>query len=403
MPNNQVEGGPSSRQRQSLEAERRANAQIIVDVGRQMGASDRDILIGLMTAMQESSLRNLNYGDRDSLGLFQQRPSQGWGSPSQIMNPRYAAKKFFDELLKVPNRNSMSLTQAAQRVQRSAYPNAYAKHENYARSLLTVLSNGTGGAPAGVPEALRQDTRTPTSGTVAPGTQEGAGAFDEWQDETEKAQQALLGGDWNKPADAPAGASAAPAPPPTRLGSDDPEDATFESGPLMDVMPDGAAPAVTQTADTPVGNPFTIPEIDFDTYERTFGASRSSDRNALPKSNDIINYAKQFIGVPYKWGGTSPLGFDCSGLIQYVYKQMGVNLPRVSYQQAAAGTPVRFSEAKAGDLVWWDSSSRNNGADHIAIYLGNNQILEAYATGYPVRIRKLDDDDIRSAGVTRVL
>jgi hypothetical protein len=101
-----------------------------------MGASQRDLVIGLMTAYQESRLRNLNYGDRDSLGLFQQRPSQGWGSKSQVTNPQYSARKFFSTLFQVSGRNRMSLTGAAQAVQRSGFPNAYAQWESLARAIL---------------------------------------------------------------------------------------------------------------------------------------------------------------------------------------------------------------------------------------------------------------------------
>jgi murein DD-endopeptidase MepM/ murein hydrolase activator NlpD len=126
----------------ALTAEQRRNAQIIISVGRSLGASSRDLLIALMTAMQESSLRNLSGGDRDSVGLFQQRG--GWGSFSQRHNPAFAARMFFTGgmragtpgLLDILNRNSMGLTYAAQKVQRSRYPTAYAKHETLARGLM---------------------------------------------------------------------------------------------------------------------------------------------------------------------------------------------------------------------------------------------------------------------------
>lgn len=102
-----------------------------------MGMSVWDITVAIATAMQESSLRNLNYGDRDSLGLFQQRPSQGWGNPDQVRNPEYAAGQFFAALKRLgADRSSRySLTRAAQAVQRSAYPNAYAKWEGMATAL----------------------------------------------------------------------------------------------------------------------------------------------------------------------------------------------------------------------------------------------------------------------------
>lgn len=80
-----------------------ANAGTIVAVGKQMNVPTRGWVIAIATAMQESGLRNLDYGDRDSLGLFQQRPSQGWGTPTQIMNPTYSATQFYQHLLKVPD------------------------------------------------------------------------------------------------------------------------------------------------------------------------------------------------------------------------------------------------------------------------------------------------------------
>jgi hypothetical protein len=125
-------------------AEQKKNAATIYSVGKQMGGSSRDCIIGLMTAMQESGLRNINYGDRDSVGLFQQRPSQGWGTVEQIMNPEYSSKKFFEGLFKIKNRNSMRLTEAAQAVQRSAFPEAYAKHEKPATAMVRDLDKGGG-------------------------------------------------------------------------------------------------------------------------------------------------------------------------------------------------------------------------------------------------------------------
>jgi LysM repeat protein len=123
-----------------LNDERRANAQVIISMGRELGVPDYGIVIALATAMQESSLRNINWGDRDSLGLYQQRPSSGWGTAEQIMDPAYATRLFFGGpqnpnrgrtrgLLDIAGWQDMALTDAAQRVQISAYPLAYAKWE----------------------------------------------------------------------------------------------------------------------------------------------------------------------------------------------------------------------------------------------------------------------------------
>jgi hypothetical protein len=116
------------------------NATAIVAVGMRMGVPRRGWVIALATALQESGLYNLNYGDRDSLGLFQQRPSAGWGTPAQILNPEYAAGKFYAALLRIPGWQSMPLTQAAQAVQVSAFPYAYAKWEGDASSLVAAIA-----------------------------------------------------------------------------------------------------------------------------------------------------------------------------------------------------------------------------------------------------------------------
>jgi hypothetical protein len=133
-----------------LTTEQMANAKLIIKVGRQLGVSDRGIAIALGTAMQESSLRNLAHGDRDSVGLFQQRPSYGWGTPAQIADAERSTRVFYGGphdpngpatrgLLDVPGWQSMTFTQAAQAVQNSAYPNAYAQWEAPAGRWLAAL------------------------------------------------------------------------------------------------------------------------------------------------------------------------------------------------------------------------------------------------------------------------
>ncbi|CAM3440978.1 transglycosylase SLT domain-containing protein [Nocardioides dubius] len=106
------------------------------------------------------------------------------------------------------------------------------------------------------------------------------------------------------------------------------------------------------------------------------------------RGQDVVNEAKKYLGLPYVWGGTDPAkGLDCSGLVQLVYKNLGYDLPRVSNQQATAGRPVAsMAEAQPGDLIAWDNSSRNNGVDHIAIYIGDGKMIEAPRTGLDVRV-----------------
>ncbi|MGV8897331.1 MAG: LysM peptidoglycan-binding domain-containing protein [Rhodoglobus sp.] len=133
-----------------MNEEMRSNAAVIVQVGHDLGVPSEGIIIALATAMQESTLRNLTWGDRDSVGLFQQRPSAGWGSISQLTTPSYAARLFYGGasnpnaghtkgLLDISGWESMPLTVAAQAVQISAYSEAYAKWEASARSWFSEL------------------------------------------------------------------------------------------------------------------------------------------------------------------------------------------------------------------------------------------------------------------------
>ncbi len=122
------------------------NAAIIINIGIELHVPPRGWVVGVATALQESRLTNLpNLGgrnDHDSIGLFQQRPSQGWGTPAQLADPAYQSRKFFQKLLTVPNWQSLPLTTAAQRVQVSAYPDAYAKHEQMASEIVDTLTGG---------------------------------------------------------------------------------------------------------------------------------------------------------------------------------------------------------------------------------------------------------------------
>jgi hypothetical protein len=123
-----------------IRPEQAANAATITAVASQRDLPERAVTIALATAMQESALRNIEHGDRDSLGLFQQRPSQGWGSERQIQDPVYSSGKFYDHLVEIPGYSRLPLTVAAQRVQRSGYPQAYAKHEANAALLTAALT-----------------------------------------------------------------------------------------------------------------------------------------------------------------------------------------------------------------------------------------------------------------------
>jgi hypothetical protein len=123
-------------------AEQVTNARTIAQVARDRGLPDRAVVIALATAQQESRLRNLDYGDRDSLGLFQQRPSSGWGTPAQVQDPVYAANKFYDHLVEIPGWETGRLTDVSQSVQLSAFPEAYQQWADFAQALATAVLSG---------------------------------------------------------------------------------------------------------------------------------------------------------------------------------------------------------------------------------------------------------------------
>jgi len=131
----------------TLDPDQAASSTTIAAVGKRLGLPDHAVTVALAAALQESGLHNLPFGDRDSLGLFQQRPSQGWGTSTEILTPSYAAAAFYRALTRVNGWTTMPVTEAAQRVQRSGAPTAYARWEPEAQALAIAM---TGEAEAGL-------------------------------------------------------------------------------------------------------------------------------------------------------------------------------------------------------------------------------------------------------------
>ncbi|MEH0658468.1 C40 family peptidase [Streptomyces stelliscabiei] len=152
----------------TLPEEQVPNAHTIVATGISLHVPKKGQVIALATAMQESRLRNLNSGDRDSLGLFQQRPSQGWGTAEEIRDPVYASTQFYTHLLAVSGWQQLTVTQAAQKVQRSAYPDAYADWEDLATALQKAIA-------ATFPDASGTDTDSTPSTASCTATEDGSG------------------------------------------------------------------------------------------------------------------------------------------------------------------------------------------------------------------------------------
>lgn len=149
------------------------NAALVASMSLRRQMPARAATIGLATALQESRLENIDYGDRDSVGLFQQRPSQGWGTVEQIMDPVYSTTKFFDGLDTVSGYLDLPVTEAAQAVQRSGFPDAYAQHEPRSRAWAAALRGQT---PAGLtctlPDPALVEAGNPTSVDTALATVE---------------------------------------------------------------------------------------------------------------------------------------------------------------------------------------------------------------------------------------
>lgn len=136
----------------TLDPERAYYAALISGVSVKRGLAPRAASIALATAFQESGMRNLDYGHADSIGLFQQRPSKGWGTVEQIMDPWYSATAFYKALVKVKDWQDDDINDVAQKVQRSAHPEAYRKHVDKSRTLASSL---TGQTPASFSCAVR--------------------------------------------------------------------------------------------------------------------------------------------------------------------------------------------------------------------------------------------------------
>jgi cell wall-associated NlpC family hydrolase len=332
------------------------NARVIYQVGLEVGASLRDIQIALSAAIVESGLRNLNYGDRDSIGMFQQRDA--WGSTADRLDPYKSARMFFlgghagqRGLLDFANRDQMGIGEAAQAVQVSAFPDRYQEHADEAGKILQGIDPKTPGTLGDVPSppdvsTTSHDITVPTlTDVVTPSTTTEVNSLGEVT-----ADSAGIGElNFDNP-------------------SSSPLDAVKFGQPTVDPMASLKMPTPEEVGLTPPG-----------------GDVAAGWRAA------IVAAARKMLGTPYVWGGTTYKGVDCSGLIKLLYGKQGFNVPRLSADQARLGKRVDLSKLRPGDLVGWDNSSRNVGADHIAIYIGNGQIIEAPRPGGVVQISDLYD------------
>ena len=257
---------------QELDDEQREIVSLIVSIGKERDLSPRAWQVAIQAGMTESRLRNLSHGDRDSLGIFQMRPSMGWGTVAQVTDPPYQVHKFYDVLEAVPNWEERRPGAAAQAVERSGFPDRYHKWEPMAVHLVENI--GEVADPAGCGEGVG------------------------------------------------------------------------------DALPPNEAAASS------------------------------------------IQFALAEQGKPYVWGATGPNSYDCSGLMLRAYEAAGINLPRVSRDQYKAGAMLPVEEAQPGDLLFWAYDPTNpKTIHHVAMYLGNGEMVEAQQTGVPVHTRKVSWDE----------
>lgn len=251
----------------TLDQSQQAVVQRIIDIGKQRGLPPRAWQIAIEAGMTESHLTNLPGGDLDSLGIFQMRPSAGWGTPMQLTNVDYEINKFYDRLVSnVPDWARKRPGDAAQAVEQSAFPLRYNMWESMAAQLVSGDGTTRGGGCVG---------NTAAEGSLA--------------------QQA-------------------------------------------------------------------------------------------------INYALAQIGKPYVWGAAGPDSFDCSGLVQQAWKAAGVDIPKFTQTQyEQGGRQIPLSQAQPGDLIFWGYGRDPGATHHVALYLGNNEIVHAPQPGETVQRVQLWD------------
>ncbi|MFR9729524.1 C40 family peptidase [Saccharopolyspora sp. MS10] len=258
--------GRGERDAGSLDQESVGIVKSIIMIGKERDLPPRAWQIAIQAGKTESNLANLTHGDRDSLGIFQMRPSMGWGSVAQVTDVEYQINKFYDVLLEVPGWEDMQPGTAAQKVERSAYPLRYHEWESMAAHLVSV------------------------EGQVA--------GFSGCED----------------------------------------------------------LPAASVLA------------------------------------GKALSFADDQLGKPYVWGAAGPDSFDCSGLTQMAWKASGVDIPKYSRSQySQGGVHVPLTQAQPGDLVFWGAGRDPGAIHHVALYLGNDEILHAPQPGESVERTEIWD------------
>lgn len=346
-----------------LTTEQLSNARTIVDTADDLGLPKRAAVVGVATALQESYLKNGVVGDNGQAhGIFQQHPQHGWGTRAQVTDPKYAARKFFSRLVKVKGWEDKPLTVAAQTVQRSAFPSAYAKHEGRAESIVKALD-----------------------GSRPPASKKSSGRHDpvDLSKEDAKLVKASLE------------AAIALGIPRSAVIAD--VSAGLEGGYLPSAGKGDPAKLAAQIINDVAGGMCAelSKKIDEVLDPKTLEAIGKSGRGAV-----ALKAALKMIGVPYSWGGGGPggpslgigrgartKGFDCSGLAEYAWSKAGVKVGGHTSTQWAAGARVSRSQLKPGDLIFFATNPRNPSTiHHVAINIDGKRYVHAPYTGSTVKV-----------------
>lgn len=419
---------------QGFDADQIDNARIISEVGRKLGASDRDIQIALMTGLVESGLRNLNYGDRDSLGIFQQRDA--WGSAQDRTNPAKAAEMFFKGghagqrgLFDIPDRDKMSMGEAAQAVQVSAYPDRYAQHQDEAAQLMGAI--GTGGSssgggsetfgthgddPYGLTKIDGKTVDNITAAALAAASKEFGGGLHIMQGSHNAGGVAASGGthDGGGVVDiAPANGDWEGALTALRkIGfaawiRNMPGYGQAGSGAHIHAVLIGdkqLSPEAAQQVQSYFNNDDGLAGSRADDGPRQFVGNRfvwgqrdkSQSQGAPSWRDQVLKQAKTYLGTPFKWGGTDYTGVDTEGLIRGIYSKVGLDMPHTADDIATLVSPIAVEEAKPGDLIGWGNHPETGGY-HYGVYLGNGQMIEAGVPGRVVQVNSIGHNALAGA------
>ncbi|MCG5215475.1 C40 family peptidase [Streptosporangium sp. KLBMP 9127] len=340
------------------------NAKTIIDVARSFGLPEQAAVIGVATALQESNLDEKAIGDHGTaFGLFQQHPEHGWGTRTQVTNPRFAARQFFSRLTKVKGWDRKPLTTAAQAVQRSAHPNAYTRHTDRAQKIVHVLNSprpASTASPRKTPHretlGLTDDKRGEMMTSIKIGASLGI------------SRQAMI-------TDLVASLSTG------RKGSSGGSRQQAEQ--IVAILTTELCHDLSYLGELP-GNV-------------ALDLSSASQRGA-----EAVRAAFTMLGTPYSWGGGGPTGptygigrgagtkgFDCSGLAEYAWFRAGSHIGTTTYEQWRAGPSVPRTQVQPGDLVFYETDPSRPGPDHVGIVASSTHMVNAPHTGAVVRLEPI--------------